>query len=71
MKATVREYTVKKKVVVVEIDEEEAKKIAHDGIDAGGYSIYRCGDLLIGAVSGALEADRAEEQRKDTEDVPF
>jgi hypothetical protein len=71
MKATVREYTVKKKVVVNEIDEDEAKKIAVLNPYEGGYPVSKCGWLLISAVDAALEADRAEELRKDTEDVPF
>lgn len=71
MKATVREYTVRKKVVVVEIDEEEARKVAFLDESDDGYTTQKCGSLLIAAVHAAVEADRAEEQRKETEDVPF
>jgi hypothetical protein len=66
MKATVREYTVKKKVVVVEIDETEAKDI----LDFEGLSVRREEELLK-MLHDALDADRAEEQRKESEDVPF
>lgn len=66
MKATVREYTVKKKVVVVEIPIEAAEKLL-DGPTALNEGR---GDLAV-AIERALEADRAEEQRKEDEDVPF
>ncbi len=36
-----------------------------------GYTMWECGRRLIAAVRAAVEADRAEEQRKETEDVPF
>ena len=65
MKATVREYTVKKKVVVVEFDEEEVTRFVEYG------SNYIFEDVLKRAFTDALEADRAEEQRKESEDVPF
>lgn len=67
MKATVREYTVKKKVVVVEIDEKEAAHI----IISGEHDLYEAVADLREALEGALEADRAEERRKESEDVPF
>ena len=64
MKATVREYTAKKKVVVVEFTEEEASTIALHGAT-------RYGTMITVAVRDAFEADRAEEQRREDEDVPF
>ena len=66
MKATVCEYTVKKKVVVVEIDEKEAGHII-----SGEHDMYEAVADLREALEAALEADRAEEQRKESEDVPF
>lgn len=65
MKATVREYTVKKKVVVVEFDEEEADRV----ISVGCGAVFE--NVLKRTLFEALEADRAEEQRKEDEDVPF
>ena len=66
MKATVCEYTVKKKVVVVEFTEEEAVEIA-----GGDTRSVKLAYSVRHAVQAALEADRAEEQRKESEDVPF
>lgn len=66
MKATVCEYTVKKKVVVVEVSIEEAGHII-----SGEHDMYEAVADLREALEAALDADRAEEQRKDTEDVPF
>lgn len=65
MKATVREYTEKRKVVVVEFDVEEVTRY----ITFGSNYIFE--DVLKRALVDALEADRAEEQRKEDEDVPF
>lgn len=70
MKATVREYTVKKKVVVVEFTEEEAVEIA--GGDTRSVKLaYSVRVDLANTIADALDADRAEEQRKEREDVPF
>ena len=66
MKATVREYTVRKKVVVVEVSIEEAGHII-----SGGHDLYEAAADLREAMEAALEADRAEERRKESEDVPF
>ena len=66
MKATVREYTVKKKVVVVEIDVEDAEKLLD-----GPAALNEGRNSLAHAIASALEADRAEEQRKESGDVPF
>ncbi len=66
MRATVREYTVKKKVVVVEFDEAEVGYII-----SGTHDVYQVAADLREALEAALEADRAEEQRKESEDVPF
>ena len=64
MKAAVREYT--KKVVVVEIDVEEAKRLLN------GVTLLNDGRVeLANVIAEALEADRAEERRKEEEDVPF
>lgn len=66
MKATVREYTVKKKVVVIELPVEEVESILR--VDC--ITSVREQEILA-TLRDALEADRAEELRKDTEDVPF
>lgn len=66
MKATVREYTVKKKVVVVEIPVEDAEKLLD-----GPAALNEGRVDLANTIADALEADRAEEQRKGSEDVPF
>ena len=66
MKATVCEYTVKKKVVVVEFDEEEALSVINKD-----RTLYETTNDLREALEAALEADRAEEQRKESGDVPF
>jgi hypothetical protein len=65
IKATVREYTVVKKVVVLEISEEECQRIVGDGGE--DYTLNECGRRLVDAVDAAL-ADKA---REDSEDVPF
>lgn len=64
MKATVREYTVKKKVVVVELDMDEVERVIKYGI-GGIFS-----DVMTRALESALEADRASDAKED-EDVPF
>jgi len=66
MKATVREYTVKKKVVVIELPVEEVESILR--VDC--ITSVREQEILA-TLRDALEADRAEELQKDTEDVPF
>ena len=66
MKATVREYTVKKKVVVVEIPVEDAEKLLD-----GPWALNEGRVDLANTIADALEADRAEEQRKESGDVPF
>lgn len=66
MKATVHEYTVKRKVVVVEIDVEAAEKLLD-----GPASLNEGKIELARAIESALLADRAEEQRMESEDVPF
>jgi transcriptional antiterminator Rof (Rho-off) len=66
MKATVREYTVKKKVVVIELPVEEVESILR--VDC--ITSVREQEILA-TLRDVLEADRAEELRKDTEDVPF
>ena len=66
MKATVCEYTVKKKVVVVEIPVEDAEKLLD-----GPWVLNEGRVDLANTIADALEADRAEEQRKEGEDVPF
>lgn len=66
MKATVREYTVKKKVVVIELPVEEVESILR--VDC--ITSVREQEILA-TLRDALEADCAEELRKDTEDVPF
>lgn len=64
MKATVREYTVKKKVVTLELSIEEAEDIARYGSSAPA------GPSAVAAIRLALEADRASDAKED-EDVPF
>ena len=66
MKATVCEYTVKKKVVVVEIPVEDAEKLLD-----GPWVLNEGRVDLANTIADALEADRAEEQRKESDDVPF
>ena len=66
MRATVREYTVKKKVVVVEFTEEEALRVISED-----RTLYEAVKNLREAIAATLEADHAEEQRKESEDVPF
>lgn len=66
MKATVREYTVKKKVVVIELPVEEVESILR--VDC--ITSVREQEILA-TLRDVLEADRAEELQKDTEDVPF
>lgn len=66
MKATVREYTVKQKVVVIELPVEEVESILR--VDC--ITSVREQEILA-TLRDVLEADRAEELRKDTEDVPF
>jgi len=66
MKATVCEYTVKKKVVVVEIPVEDAEKLLD-----GPWVLNEGRVDLANTIADALDADRAEERRKESEDVPF
>ncbi len=66
MKATVREYTVKKKVVVIELPVEEVESILR--VDC--ITSVREQEILA-TLRDVLEADCAEELRKGTEDVPF
>lgn len=61
IKATVREYTVKKKVVVVEIPLEVAEKLLNPSV----FQIH------LGLVAQAIEAALADKAREDSEDVPF
>lgn len=65
MKATVREYTVKKRVVVIELTEEEASQIANDEI-----ATFLVAARVRAAIRDALEADRASNAQED-EDVPY
>lgn len=65
MKATVREYTVKKKVVVVELPIEEVESILR--VDC--ITSVREQEILT-TLRDALEADRASDAKED-EDVPF
>ena len=67
MRATVREYTEKRKVVVVEFDVEDAEKLLDGPAALNGDGRAS----LAYALAAALEADRAEEQRREDEDVPF
>ena len=64
MKATVREYRVTKKVVVLELDEEEASRV----VEYGCSSIFE--DVLKRAIEDAFDNYRASDAKED-EDVPF
>ena len=64
MKATVREYRVTKRVVVLELDEDEASRI----VEIGCGSIFE--DVLRRAIEDAFDAHRASDAKED-EDVPF
>ena len=65
MKATVREYTVKKKVVVVEFDLDEVERY----ITHGTHYVFE--DVFKRVLIGALEADRASDAKEDESDIPF
>ena len=65
MKATVREYTVKKKVVVVEVPIEDVQSILHTN-----YITSVREQEILTTLRDALEADRASDAKED-EDVPF
>ena len=64
MKATVREYRVTKKVVVLELDEEEASRV----VEYGCGDVFK--DVLKRAIEDAFDNYRASDAKED-EDVPF
>jgi DNA-binding FadR family transcriptional regulator len=65
VKATVREYRIKKRVVVLEIDEEEASAIV-----SGDKDQYEAIAELRIAIEDAFDAHAASNAQED-EDVPF
>ncbi len=63
--ATVREYRVTKRVVVVELDEEEASAFV-----GAGKQVDEMVEQLQTAIEDAFDAYRASDAKED-EDVPF
>lgn len=66
MEATVREYTVKKKVLMLEIPYSEAEVIASNGSLTKEVSTS-----IVELIRDTLENERLIEFANNSEDVPF